>query len=68
MEKSNLRGHQGFSGAGEKGYIFSGSWGALAIIFRGAGEQAHTFGDLGRTAKKAGGKSFRDLGRSEHCF
>ena len=33
----------------EKGYLFSGSWGALLIDL---GEQAHTFGDFGSTAKK----------------
>ena len=43
---------QGFWGAREKGYLFSGSWGALVIILKGAGEQAHTFGDLGSPAKK----------------
>ena len=25
---------QGFWGSGEKGYLFSGNWGALVIIFR----------------------------------
>ena len=44
-----INGPQGFGGAGEKGYLFSGSWGALIIIY---GELAHTFADLGITAKK----------------
>ena len=38
-----------FWGSGEKGYVFSGSWGALEI-FRGAEEQAHR--DLGIPAQK----------------
>ena len=29
-----MYGPQGFLGSGEKGYLFSGSWGALVIIFR----------------------------------
>ena len=45
-------GTQGFWGSGEKGYLFSGSWGALLIILGELGEQPHTFGDLGSTAKK----------------
>ena len=28
---------QGFSGSGDKGYLFSGSWEALVIIFRDLG-------------------------------
>ena len=39
----------GVWGSGEKGYLFSGSWGAFVIIFR---EQAHGFRDLGSPAKK----------------
>ena len=30
---------QGFWGSGEKGYLFSGSWGALLIIFRELGSK-----------------------------
>ena len=45
-------GPQGFWESGEKGYLFSGSWGALLITLGGLMEQAHTFGDLGSTAKK----------------
>ena len=44
-------GLQGFGGSWEKGYLFSGSWGALVIIFKGAGKQAHGFRDLGSPAK-----------------
>ena len=29
---NHIWGPQGFSGSGEKGYLFSGSWGALQII------------------------------------
>ena len=36
---------------GEGLFIFR-ELGSTAIYFRGAGEQAHTFGDLGSTAKK----------------
>ena len=36
---------------GERLFIFR-ELGSTANYFRGAGEQAHTFGDLGRTAKK----------------
>ena len=44
----------GVGGAGEKGYSISGSWEAKCCgnYFRGAGKQAHTFGDLGSTVKK----------------
>ena len=34
---------------------------------RGAGEQAHTSGDSGSTAKNPADE-IKDLGRSEHCF
>ena len=30
---------QGFWGSGENGYLFSGSWGALVIIFRELGSK-----------------------------
>ena len=50
--KLKSRGPQGFWGSEEKGFLFSGSWGSIANYFRGAGEQAHTLGDLGSTAKK----------------
>ena len=36
---------------GEGLFIFRELW-STANYFRGAGEQAHTFGDLGSTAKK----------------
>ena len=36
---------------GERLFIFR-ELGSTAYYFRGAGEQAHTFGDLGSTAKK----------------
>ena len=38
----------GVWGSGEKGYLFSGKWGALVIYFR---EQTHGFRDLGSPAK-----------------
>ena len=40
---------QGFEGAGL--FIFR-ELGSTGNYFRGAGEEAHTFGDLGSTAKK----------------
>ena len=42
---------QGFGGSVENGYLFSGSTGTCNY-FRGAGEQAHSFGDSGSPAKK----------------
>ena len=33
------RSPQGFWGSGENGYLFSGSWGALVIIFRDLGSK-----------------------------
>ena len=44
----HMYGPQGFYGSGEKGYLFSGSWGALVNIFR---EQTHGFWDLGSPVK-----------------
>ena len=34
-----FRSPQGFWGSGENGYLFSGSWGALVIIFRDLGSK-----------------------------
>ena len=45
-------GPQGFKGSGEKGFFIFRELGSTANYFRGAGEQAHTFGDLVSTAKK----------------
>ena len=42
---------RGFRGSGEKGYLFSGSWGSTAYYFRGAGEQAHAFGHCSKVKK-----------------
>ena len=39
-------GPHGFWGSGENYYLFSGSWGALVIIFRNLGSKL-SFGDLG---------------------
>ena len=41
-----------FGGASEKDYLFSGELGSTVNDFRGAVEQAHSFGDLGSPAKK----------------
>ena len=35
---------QGFWGSGENGYLFSGSWGALVIIFRDLGSKLIVLG------------------------
>ena len=43
---------QGFGGSGRIAVSFMGAGEALVIIFRGSGEQAHSFGDLGSPAKK----------------
>ena len=46
-------GPQGFWGSREKGYLFSGSGGALLIILGELGSKhMYTFGDLGSTVKK----------------
>ena len=37
-------GPQGFWGSGEKGYLFSGSWGAMVIIFRELGSKLMVLG------------------------
>ena len=37
-------GPQGFWGSGENGYLFSGSWGALIIIFRDLGSKLIVLG------------------------
>ena len=40
-------GPQGFWGSGEKGYLFSGSWGALLIILGELGSKHILLGILG---------------------
>ena len=45
-------GPQGFWGSGEKGYLFSGSWGALVIILGKQGSKLIFFWDLGSRAQK----------------
>ena len=57
-----MRPLNGVGRAMEKGYLSTGKY------FSGAWDPAHTFGDLGSTAKKASGKKIRDLGRSGHYF
>ena len=37
-------GPQGFWGSGENGFLFSGSWGALVIIFRHLGNKSIVLG------------------------
>ena len=37
-------GPQGFRGSGENGFLFSGSWGALVIIFRDLGSKLIVLG------------------------
>ena len=62
-------------GSWEEGLFIFRELGNTSYHFRGAGEQGHTFGDLGSTAKKAeennsgiwGGQSiiFRDQGSTD---
>ena len=40
----HMLGPQGFWGSGENGYLFSGSWGALVIIFRDLGSKLIVLG------------------------
>ena len=40
-----------FGGTEEKGFLLSGSWGALFIILAELWKLAHSFGDLGSPAK-----------------
>ena len=56
-ETTLLRPYQGFWGFGEKGHLFSGSWGALANILRDLGSK-QVFGEQ----KK---KTFRELGKNK---
>ena len=44
-------GPQGFWGSGENGYLFSGSWGALVIIFRDLGSKLIVWGIKGALQK-----------------
>ena len=43
---------RGFGGSGEIGLFIFRELESTANYFRGAGEQTHTFGDLGSNAKK----------------
>ena len=47
-----LMGPPGVLGIWGEGLFIFRELGSTANYFRGAGEQAHTFGDLGSTAKK----------------
>ena len=51
LEKVYL-GPPGFLGIWGEGLFIFRELGSTASYFRGAGEQAHTFGDLGSTVKK----------------
>ena len=44
LTNGHMYGPQGFLGSGEKGYLFSGSWGALVIIFRELGSKLMVLG------------------------
>ena len=48
----NMWGPPGVLGIWGEGLFIFRELGSTANYFRGAGEQAHTFGDLGSTAKK----------------
>ena len=45
-------GHPGVLGTWGEGLFIFREMGSTVNYFRGAGEQAHTFGDLGSTVKK----------------
>ena len=47
-----IRGPPGVLGIWGEGLFIFRELGSTANYFRGAGEQAHTYGDLGSTAKK----------------
>ena len=49
---NSLPGPPGVLGIWGEGLFIFKELGSTANYFRGAGEQAHTFGDLGSTAKK----------------
>ena len=51
LEVIYRRGPQGFWGAGEKGYLFSGSWGALLIILGELGSKHILLGIEGALLK-----------------
>ena len=64
-----LRLPKGFWGAGKKGYLFSGSWGALVTILGQLGSKHILLENKGAcTAKILRKRQFRDLGRSEQYF
>ena len=42
---------QGLGGAGENGHLFSGCWGALAVIFRELGSKLLILGSWGALSK-----------------
>ena len=48
---NELRGSEGFWGSGEKGYLFSGSWGALLIILGELGSKHILLGIKGALSK-----------------
>ena len=56
----SMTGPQGFWGSGENGYLFSGSWGALVIIFRDLGSKLIDLGSPEKKFKKSHlkGKAF----------
>ena len=47
----HMYGPQGFWRSGEKGYLFSGSWGALVIIFRKLGSKLMVLGSPAKSKK-----------------
>ena len=62
-------GPHGFWGSENNGYLFSGSWGVLVIIFMDlGGGQAHSFRDLGCPAKKSKKKKSHIKGKAFIVF
>ena len=52
VHKKNQMGPLGVLGSWGEGLFIFRELGSAANYFRGAGEQAHNFGDLGSTAEK----------------
>ena len=50
--RRHIIGPHGFWGSGENGYLFSGSWEALVIIFRDLGSKLIVLGILGSLQKR----------------
>ena len=66
-ETTLLRPYQGFWGFGEKGHLFSGSWGALANILRDLGASRY-LGSKRRKLSGSWGKTNQGAGEKGQFF